>query len=428
MLEKLQAIDATAIEELRTLKSEQDTLQERLGKLEQRRGAVSEPVFERVRSDYESRLEALEDRAQPLREQARTEFAKLVELLDRMAAAVEGAQLDCEELNLRHELGELEEEPFEHQIAEARETLQRCESELEAGASLKESFLSAVRNEDELRAPDEPEVSDAARDETGAPPDDDSLPGDDDLPCGDDLPGDDDHPGDKQPAQEREPIDAVEPLAETEPTAAEDPASPAADDADADDAKDSKDSKDSGDSRDTGPADAPAAVPPDESGADEMTAQLDTGSTAELGGHDAPSRTLAFDPFEPDESMLEPVAKLETEPVGDLETVPVGEPTQMFEIARLISAGPGERGSEHRLNPTMTTIGRAPGNDIRIDDPSVSRRHARIDMGKNGFTVVDLGAENGVFVNHNRITERLLADGDLIELGPGGRAFVFRSA
>jgi hypothetical protein len=382
MLDELQAIDATAIEELRTLKSEQGTLQERLEKLDERRGSVSEVVFERVRSDYESRLEELEARAEPLRQQARGEFARLTALLERMATAVEDARLDCEELELRHELGELEHEPFEQQMATARETLERCESELHEGGSLKETFLSAVHSEEELLAPAESDaVSDAVSDadnEAEAEAEPDEAAGPDAMP--------DAEAGAEAGAEATAADDA--PPAEEEPTEAED---------------------------------------------ETVQAEEASGEGPDAGGPgipDVPSRTVAFDPFEPDPSMLGAEARAETHsetedgPEDELQ----GEPTQMFEIARLVSAGPGERGSEHRLNPTTTTIGRAPGNDIRIDDPSVSRRHARIDMVENGYTVVDLGAENGVFVNHQRVTEQLLADGDLIELGPGGRAFVFRGA
>ena len=63
-------------------------------------------------------------------------------------------------------------------------------------------------------------------------------------------------------------------------------------------------------------------------------------------------------------------------------------------------------------------IGRGPGCDIRLDDPLVSRRHARVLASKLGTAIEDLGSSNGVYVNGKRsrgITT--LHPGDVIELG-----------
>lgn len=51
------------------------------------------------------------------------------------------------------------------------------------------------------------------------------------------------------------------------------------------------------------------------------------------------------------------------------------------------------------LTGPATTIGRAADNDVVLDDPSVSRRHARITRGPTGFTVEDLDSFNGTTVD-----------------------------
>ncbi|MBN1103404.1 MAG: SpoIIE family protein phosphatase [Deltaproteobacteria bacterium] len=51
-----------------------------------------------------------------------------------------------------------------------------------------------------------------------------------------------------------------------------------------------------------------------------------------------------------------------------------------------------------------TTLGRSPDNDIRIEDPSVSRRHARILRKDGGFFIEDLGSSNGTWVNGRLMT------------------------
>jgi hypothetical protein len=49
------------------------------------------------------------------------------------------------------------------------------------------------------------------------------------------------------------------------------------------------------------------------------------------------------------------------------------------------------------------TIGRDGANDIVIDHPLASRRHARLERTEDGFIVRDLESTNGTFVNQERI-------------------------
>lgn len=63
-------------------------------------------------------------------------------------------------------------------------------------------------------------------------------------------------------------------------------------------------------------------------------------------------------------------------------------------------------------------VGRAPTADVRIEDPRVSRLHARIEMRDDGVYVEDLGSRNGTFVDGQPVaTGRRLAAGDEITLG-----------
>jgi putative peptide zinc metalloprotease protein len=55
------------------------------------------------------------------------------------------------------------------------------------------------------------------------------------------------------------------------------------------------------------------------------------------------------------------------------------------------------------LTRPVTTIGRGAGNDLVLDDPSVSRRHARIVRRRNGFVVEDLDSFNGTTVGGRTI-------------------------
>ncbi|MFO0580649.1 MAG: FHA domain-containing protein [Anaeromyxobacter sp.] len=64
-------------------------------------------------------------------------------------------------------------------------------------------------------------------------------------------------------------------------------------------------------------------------------------------------------------------------------------------------------------------VGRGRGAGLRLPDPELSRRHARVAPGERGATVLDLGSKNGVRVNGVRIERRPvpLAPGDELLLG-----------
>jgi predicted RNA-binding Zn-ribbon protein involved in translation (DUF1610 family) len=69
------------------------------------------------------------------------------------------------------------------------------------------------------------------------------------------------------------------------------------------------------------------------------------------------------------------------------------------------------------LTREWTRIGRSLAADVRLDDPTVSRRHALIVRQDDGVRVLDDRSLNGVFVNHERVESRALRDGDELLVG-----------
>lgn len=83
-----------------------------------------------------------------------------------------------------------------------------------------------------------------------------------------------------------------------------------------------------------------------------------------------------------------------------------------------------KRGTIVPLVLDVTLIGRVDSSHIELDDPAVSRVHARIERRTDGFYVVDLDSTSGTLVNAVRVlSPRLLNDGD--EIAIGDVAFVF---
>jgi pSer/pThr/pTyr-binding forkhead associated (FHA) protein len=65
----------------------------------------------------------------------------------------------------------------------------------------------------------------------------------------------------------------------------------------------------------------------------------------------------------------------------------------------------------------LITIGRAPDNMIVIDDPSVSNRHAQLELSGETYRLKDLDSTNGTKVNGVPITETALRFEDRIRFG-----------
>jgi adenylate cyclase len=63
------------------------------------------------------------------------------------------------------------------------------------------------------------------------------------------------------------------------------------------------------------------------------------------------------------------------------------------------------------------SIGRTEGNDLVLNHPSVSRKHARVETRNDAWWIVDLKSTNGVKVNGNLITEAEINAGDKILVG-----------
>lgn len=85
----------------------------------------------------------------------------------------------------------------------------------------------------------------------------------------------------------------------------------------------------------------------------------------------------------------------------------------------IIVKGP-QMGSTFELTDSVVTIGRDPSNTVFLNDMTVSRRHARLDLSglESGLaTIEDLGSLNGTWVDGAIVNRALLKDGSTIQVG-----------
>jgi len=83
----------------------------------------------------------------------------------------------------------------------------------------------------------------------------------------------------------------------------------------------------------------------------------------------------------------------------------------------VMSQGPNP-GRAYAIDRASSTMGRDPSNEIAINEPQISRLHARVFLSDGVLVIEDMGSTNGTFVNGVRLTgPRTLTPGDVIGLG-----------
>ena len=87
------------------------------------------------------------------------------------------------------------------------------------------------------------------------------------------------------------------------------------------------------------------------------------------------------------------------------------------QMAKLLIHSDGGASVTFPLLIPEVLIGRLNSADLILDDPAVSRIHAKIVRDSDGDVLVDLESSTGTCVNGEMIRRHALADGDVIEMG-----------
>ncbi len=110
------------------------------------------------------------------------------------------------------------------------------------------------------------------------------------------------------------------------------------------------------------------------------------------------------------DSKLELSEEVSTSIIEDLKKVPRG--TSGFVVIKGLNIG-----EKFFLSKTEIDMGRSPESDIFLDDITVSRKHAILKKTEEGFKIIDAESLNGTYVNSERVNDKLLRNGDRIQIG-----------
>src|SRR5579885_2899764 len=86
-------------------------------------------------------------------------------------------------------------------------------------------------------------------------------------------------------------------------------------------------------------------------------------------------------------------------------------------LLRVVSSNASRTPGEEIRVSSEATLGRDPACTIVLAEPSVSRRHARVEPDAAGLRFVDLGSGNGIWVGARRVTDVVLAPGQQCRIG-----------
>lgn len=86
-------------------------------------------------------------------------------------------------------------------------------------------------------------------------------------------------------------------------------------------------------------------------------------------------------------------------------------------ITRVLVGNVGDQELRFPLFKDRLTIGRTAENDIQLKTAYISRRHAVVLTEGDATRVIDWGSKNGVYVNAERVKERILSNGDIVSVG-----------
>lgn len=442
MEDRLRTLESVALLELEAKRQQRRVVEGLLNRLDAERANASEALYVRVRADYESRIKLLDGEIAGPADLVRKDLERLRAIHAEVRTLLEGLRLDQEELDLRRRLGEFAPEEVEPRLAELRQREKSAAQEAQAIVSLETRIMSALfASEDEETA-----VAPTPSSATAAP-----APGTDSA-----------LETQAAPEIEREP--EAKPRLETQLDPQANETKPESQTGLASEAFSLVKAPVSADAlvqAEAPPifAPPPPAIDPElptfRFPATESATEADSLSAAEVQiSNSLPPPLPILPQLEPAESLREPSSPIAIEllppalipvdpgstlaidPSGPTTMLPVLNDqgpstaqmgrTTLLELAFLLPVEPIQGVPEEFPLDAVTSVGRTNHNQLQLPVPEISRQHAQVVLTTEGWTVRDLGAENGTFVNNQRVKEQVLLNGDVVRFSTIG--FTFKSA
>ena len=122
-------------------------------------------------------------------------------------------------------------------------------------------------------------------------------------------------------------------------------------------------------------------------------------------------RTLSRSPAEGITERVDPISCLDERTLSQASEAEAPGPGRYLEVQ-----GAG-RTLLLPIGTDVIHIGRGLSADLRLDESSVSRRHAILVPRVSGARILDDRSSNGTFVNGRRVQQADLSDGDVIVVG-----------
>ncbi|MBW0271442.1 ABC transporter [Nocardia sp. MH4] len=120
----------------------------------------------------------------------------------------------------------------------------------------------------------------------------------------------------------------------------------------------------------------------------------------------------------PQQPQYVPTSQLPSQPMAPQDNINMtrrADSSMLPPVRKSASTEPVARGD--RIPPGGLSIGRTSDNQIVVNDPLASRKHARLVSSNEGLVIEDLGSANGTFVNGHRQQRTVLRERDIVTIG-----------
>ncbi len=365
------------IPEVEKLLDQIKALQERIELVERNKAKVRPKIYEKVRADYETKLQGLFDQMSPYQEKIEAEIGTLQDQITVFSNEIETLEEELEELQLRHLAGEFTAEEFEPKQTEQQQKISEKKQEIQArteSISALKTQLSFITGEplepEEAAEIAEEEVEEAVEKAVEEAVEEEAL---------------------ELPEEEEEQLIAEEMQEEAEEFLEEE--SYLEEDLLEEEASESDEEFD--DFEDVSSEEE-----------DELISDIDL-SDQEL---EFPDDALGETGEGTEEFASEIEAAQDQDQDGD---------EYIWTSTPILDVVEGDfAGESFPMDKERMTIGRGPNNDIQLPtDTSVSRHHAQLSKENNRYVLVDLESSNGSSVNGIRVTRTYLRPNDEIMIG-----------